>query len=543
MRSKVVGLLRDTFSRRPRPSSTPMETETDAEGDDRPPSLRPGILRSAGGQGSSRVAEWLQRNPTAAAAASHPSAASAGAGERNREGALQEGASSLQRNASRSVKELRESFERSQSTDTEWLPLSERVKRKLAAAAARKASVAAGDLNLHYLLSFSCKFRLSLRYFDEWTGNIENCPPDCSCQWSDNLGNFLWACNDGWTGTGVSCSIDEYRANIHDCDGSATCSDSIGNFVCACNDGWTGSGVCGTSTSGRATLTTAPQTAPASGLTTSGISSGPAATGGRGRASAASPESLQTDTRLQRNPTAAAVPHSSAASAGAGEREGDGEGSHGHSPPAGESPPPAAGMRPPLLSPSLSWGRRGSSFGDPTESGPPPEVPFMLVPSALKQQTPYPTAYPTTYHREAFSDCFAGLLLVLSSASFFRRTAVLFFESHSSFWEIDFLNDIDWFGIIFALKCTFSLSLFLAMFVHGRYFGFDDWFSQLRCLFAANVRAAEIHAAALYVPSAIAFGGMEPYESRTYATGKIAFCFLGLALIICQCTVFPLLDS
>uniref|UniRef100_A0A0G4HM15 Uncharacterized protein n=1 Tax=Chromera velia CCMP2878 TaxID=1169474 RepID=A0A0G4HM15_9ALVE len=105
------------------------ETDTDAEGDDGPPSLRPGILRSAGGQGRSRVAEWLQRNPTAAAAAPQTSAASAGAGERDREGALQEGASSsplsLQRNASRSVKELRESFERSESTvkDTSKSPV------------------------------------------------------------------------------------------------------------------------------------------------------------------------------------------------------------------------------------------------------------------------------------------------------------------------------------------------------------------------------------------------------------------------------------
>uniref|UniRef100_A0A0G4H2Z1 EGF-like domain-containing protein n=1 Tax=Chromera velia CCMP2878 TaxID=1169474 RepID=A0A0G4H2Z1_9ALVE len=78
--------------------------------------------------------------------------------------------------------------------------------------------------------------------FDECTGNIHNCHTNATCL--DNIGSFVCSCNDGWTGNGLSCSnFDECTGNFHNCHTNATCLDNIGSFVCSCNDGWTGDGL------------------------------------------------------------------------------------------------------------------------------------------------------------------------------------------------------------------------------------------------------------------------------------------------------------
>lgn len=37
--------------------------------------------------------------------------------------------------------------------------------------------------------------------------------------------------------------VDECATDADNCDGNATCTNTIGSFVCECNDGFSGSGV------------------------------------------------------------------------------------------------------------------------------------------------------------------------------------------------------------------------------------------------------------------------------------------------------------
>eukprot|EP00820_Chromera_velia_P012359 Cvel_23213.t1-p1 / transcript=Cvel_23213.t1 / gene=Cvel_23213 / organism=Chromera_velia_CCMP2878 / gene_product=Fibrillin-1, putative / transcript_product=Fibrillin-1, putative / location=Cvel_scaffold2367:813-9132(-) / protein_length=1779 / sequence_SO=supercontig / SO=protein_coding / is_pseudo=false len=77
---------------------------------------------------------------------------------------------------------------------------------------------------------------------DQCTMNTHDCHANATC--NNTHGSFSCVCNDGWSGTGVSCANeDECSSNAHDCDANATCSDTTGSFACSCNAGFDGDGI------------------------------------------------------------------------------------------------------------------------------------------------------------------------------------------------------------------------------------------------------------------------------------------------------------
>ncbi|XP_072016927.1 uncharacterized protein [Amphiura filiformis] len=77
---------------------------------------------------------------------------------------------------------------------------------------------------------------------DECALNTDNCDENAVC--SNNDGSFACACNAGYTGNGLTCSDkDECDLNTDNCDVNAVCSNNDGSFTCACNVGYTGDGV------------------------------------------------------------------------------------------------------------------------------------------------------------------------------------------------------------------------------------------------------------------------------------------------------------
>ncbi|CAH1160142.1 unnamed protein product [Phaedon cochleariae] len=79
----------------------------------------------------------------------------------------------------------------------------------------------------------------------EGCDTLNNCHPDASCQYSDQLHVYECVCNDGLIGNGVSCEPEVTSCTIVDnCDPHATCSydDGLGKSVCVCNRGFQGDG-------------------------------------------------------------------------------------------------------------------------------------------------------------------------------------------------------------------------------------------------------------------------------------------------------------
>ena len=94
---------------------------------------------------------------------------------------------------------------------------------------------------------------------DECEVGTDNCDSNASC--SNTAGSFTCACNQGYSGDGVTCTgkmkwfhcftyhssihtdIDECEVGTDNCDSNASCSNTAGSFTCACNQGYSGDGV------------------------------------------------------------------------------------------------------------------------------------------------------------------------------------------------------------------------------------------------------------------------------------------------------------
>ncbi len=87
-----------------------------------------------------------------------------------------------------------------------------------------------------------CQYTVGAADSNECTMNTHTCHSQATC--SNTAGSFDCACNQGYSGNGVSCSnIDECTANTDNCHSQATCTNTQGSFTCVCNAGYTGDGL------------------------------------------------------------------------------------------------------------------------------------------------------------------------------------------------------------------------------------------------------------------------------------------------------------
>ena len=77
---------------------------------------------------------------------------------------------------------------------------------------------------------------------DECAENSDNCDANASC--TNSAGTFSCACNDGYSGDGVSCAdLNECALETDNCDANASCFNTDGAFSCSCNNDYAGDGV------------------------------------------------------------------------------------------------------------------------------------------------------------------------------------------------------------------------------------------------------------------------------------------------------------
>ena len=94
---------------------------------------------------------------------------------------------------------------------------------------------------------------------DECETDGDECDLNASCM--NTPGSFTCACNQGYSGDGLTCNgktrqqlnykkitssknldIDECVVGSHNCDPNARCTNTPGSFTCACNQGYSGDG-------------------------------------------------------------------------------------------------------------------------------------------------------------------------------------------------------------------------------------------------------------------------------------------------------------
>lgn len=84
---------------------------------------------------------------------------------------------------------------------------------------------------------------------DDPSGFATQCTLICSSGYTLTAGNQLTCGDDDGDGNGEFDTIatctndDECTAGTHNCDANAACTDTGGSFTCACNNGYTGDGV------------------------------------------------------------------------------------------------------------------------------------------------------------------------------------------------------------------------------------------------------------------------------------------------------------
>ncbi|HWP05358.1 MAG TPA: EGF domain-containing protein [Polyangiaceae bacterium] len=75
---------------------------------------------------------------------------------------------------------------------------------------------------------------------DECKSGIDDCDAHATCE--NQIGGFKCTCDDGYTGTGSTCTDVDECAGTNDCDAHATCTNQTGSYQCECDDGYTGTG-------------------------------------------------------------------------------------------------------------------------------------------------------------------------------------------------------------------------------------------------------------------------------------------------------------
>ena len=96
---------------------------------------------------------------------------------------------------------------------------------------------------------------------DECAFSSDNCDSNAIC--TNTPGSFTCACSQGYTGDGLTClgdnsfwymvntkliavsnsDINECVSSSEICDSNAVCTNTAGSFTCACNQGYTGDGI------------------------------------------------------------------------------------------------------------------------------------------------------------------------------------------------------------------------------------------------------------------------------------------------------------
>ncbi|XP_028408849.1 scavenger receptor cysteine-rich type 1 protein M130-like isoform X2 [Dendronephthya gigantea] len=69
---------------------------------------------------------------------------------------------------------------------------------------------------------------------------LDNCDSHAQC--SKTFHGFSCKCNQGFTGSGFSCTDLDECSTFDNCHQNAFCTNTIGSFHCTCNDGYTGNG-------------------------------------------------------------------------------------------------------------------------------------------------------------------------------------------------------------------------------------------------------------------------------------------------------------
>ncbi|XP_028408891.1 uncharacterized protein LOC114531487 [Dendronephthya gigantea] len=69
---------------------------------------------------------------------------------------------------------------------------------------------------------------------------LDNCDSHAQC--SKTFDGFSCKCNQGFTGSGVSCTDINECSSSNNCDSNALCANNVGSYICTCKNGYIGNG-------------------------------------------------------------------------------------------------------------------------------------------------------------------------------------------------------------------------------------------------------------------------------------------------------------